>query len=102
MIAVQRVEEPWGFEEILYAGSYLVKRLVLRDGTPTHYHTTRNEVLVPVAGKGLIYVEGNCYAPKFYTPFVVFKGQKHRIVPLEGYFEVVEVSDRNVEDVVSV
>jgi mannose-6-phosphate isomerase-like protein (cupin superfamily) len=95
------IEKPWGFEEILVKESYLVKKLVLRNETSTHYHTTRNELLIPVNGTGEIILNDNIFP---LLPFVVVKvdrGVKHNIKP-HGYLEIIEVSDKNVDDVVRV
>ncbi|MDW8041175.1 MAG: hypothetical protein RMJ03_07185, partial [Nitrososphaerota archaeon] len=40
---MKKVDKPWGYEEVLVNdGGYLVKRLVLKDETSTHYHNVRN------------------------------------------------------------
>jgi mannose-6-phosphate isomerase-like protein (cupin superfamily) len=98
---MQRISKPWGHEEILVDGSYLVKKLVLSDETSTHYHTIRNELLIPVNGAGEIMLNDNVFP---LVPFVVVRvdrGVKHKIIP-HGYLEVIEISDRNVDDVVRV
>jgi len=99
---MKRIDKPWGYEEILVDdGSYLVKKLVLEDETSMHYHSVRNELLIPVIGEGVIMLDDNVLPLAPLTPVYVKKGVKHKIIP-KRFLEVIEVSDSNVDDVVRV
>jgi|YelNatPaOPRAMG01_1025707.scaffolds.fasta_scaffold01155_36 mannose-6-phosphate isomerase-like protein (cupin superfamily) len=99
---MKRIDKPWGYEEILVDDNgYLVKKLVLMDETSTHYHSVRNELLIPVIGEGAIMLDGNVLPLTPLTPVHVKKGVKHKIIP-NRFLEVIEVSDSNVDDVVRV
>jgi len=96
-----RIEKPWGYEEILYQGDYLVKRLVLKDETSTHYHTVRTEHLFPVKGQGVVHLNNNVFQLLPNSVVRIDKGVIHKIVPT-GHLEIIEISDINVDDVVRV
>ncbi|MEM1565846.1 MAG: hypothetical protein QW510_01995 [Candidatus Bathyarchaeia archaeon] len=99
---MKKIDKPWGHEEILVNnGSYLVKKLVLRDETSMHYHSVRNEVLIPVNGEGFIVLDDNVLPLSPLTPVCVKKGVKHKIIPKRS-LEIIEVSDSNVDDVVRI
>lgn len=96
---MKKVNKPWGYEEILVENSYLVKRLVLKDETSTHYHTTRNEIIIPVKGKGIIMLNNTQIQLTPFTQVFIKKKTQHKIIP-EQTLEIIEVSDKNIEDVI--
>ncbi|MEM2385374.1 MAG: hypothetical protein QXO67_00165 [Candidatus Bathyarchaeia archaeon] len=99
---MKKVDKPWGYEEILLEGSVcLVKRLVLKDETSLHYHSIRNEVLIPVNGEGSIILDNSVLSLVPFTPIYVKRGVKHKIVPKE-FLEIIEVSDSSINDVVRI
>lgn len=99
---MKKIDKPWGHEEILLDnGSCMVKRLVLRDETSMHYHSVRNEVLIPVNGEGSIMLDDHVLQLAPLTPVYVKSGVKHKIIP-KHFLEVIEVSDSNMDDVIRV
>ncbi|MEM0096304.1 MAG: hypothetical protein QW660_06685 [Candidatus Bathyarchaeia archaeon] len=98
----RRIDKPWGHEEILAEGCYLVKKLILEDETSTHYHSIRNELLIPVSGEGVVMLDNDFIQLAPFTPIYVKKGVKHKIIPKQTPLEVIEVSDNNVDDVVRI
>jgi mannose-6-phosphate isomerase-like protein (cupin superfamily) len=100
-LVIRRVEKPWGFEEVLLEEPYLVKRLVLKDETSTHYHTVKTEHLFTVRGEGVVYLDGNVFPMVPNSVCRVDRGVKHKIVP-KDFLDIIEVSDVNVEDTVRI
>ncbi|MEM2440441.1 MAG: hypothetical protein QW493_04425 [Candidatus Bathyarchaeia archaeon] len=99
---MKKIGKPWGYEEVLLdSGSCMVKRLVLEDETSMHYHSVRNEVLIPVNGEGSIMLDDHVLPLAPITPVYVKKGVKHKIIPKQ-FLEIIEVSDSNVDDVIRI
>jgi len=73
--AMKRIDKPWGYEEILVDDNgYLVKKLVLEDETSMHYHSVRNELLIPVTGEGTIMLDDDVLPLVPLTPVYVKTG----------------------------
>ena len=98
----RRTEKPWGHEELLVRGSYVLKRLFVRGGQrlSLQYHERKVETLVVASGEVEILLDGvlGRYSPGDVVH--VPAGAVHRIGAAEGGVELLEASTPELEDVV--
>lgn len=97
-----RTEKPWGHEDLLVRGPYVLKRLYVRGGRrlSLQYHERKVETLVVVSGEAEILLDGvlGRYGPGDIVH--VPAGAVHRIGAAEGDVELLEASTPELEDVV--
>ena len=97
-----RTEKPWGHEELLVSGPYVLKRLYVRGGQrlSLQYHERKVETLVVASGEAEILLDGvlGRYGPGDIVH--VPAGAVHRIGAPDGDVELMEASTPELEDVV--
>lgn len=77
------IQKPWGQEEILYTGEYLVKRLTMRKGEccSIQFHEKKTETIVVISGTLEINHE-IVYLPGDYV--TILPGVVHQMSAREG------------------
>jgi mannose-6-phosphate isomerase len=104
VVAPQHTDKPWGHEELLIRGSYVLKRLYVRGGQrlSLQYHEHKVETLVVTSGQAEILLDGVVcrYGPGEIVH--VPAGVTHRIGAGAGDVELLEASTPELDDVVRV
>ena len=100
--APQRTQKPWGHEELLVRGPYVLKRLFVRGGQrlSLQYHERKVETLLVASGEAEILLDG---VLRRYRPGDIVHvpaGAVHRIGAADGDVELLEASTPELEDVV--
>lgn len=101
-MGVERIEKPWGFEDVLFRGSRLVVlRMVVRRGEETslHRHLEREEAFVVVDGDGWLERGGRRVRLKPGDVIFIGCGEVHRWIAGDRDLVVVEVTTPPLGDV---
>ena len=97
------VRKPWGHEEMLFWGEYVVKLLHIRAGhrLSLQYHIEKTETLMVHRGIALIYLDGESRIYRAGEVIHVPAGVEHRIAAGgHGDVDIFEVSTPQLDDVV--
>jgi len=104
-MAIQRIDKPWGYEEILVNnGRYVIKRLTIKEGhrLSLQLHRVKYETWLIQSGFGAITLGdsfSNCSAGKM---FDIPPNTPHRVFAGKGDVVILELSTPELQDIVRI
>ena len=104
----ERIEKPWGHEEILEkTDKYVVKKLFVKAGRKLsyQYHNDKLETMLLLSGDAILILDGIRYIMRPWEPITIEPHIKHRLDSVESNREdacILEVSTPELDDVIRI
>ncbi len=94
-------KKPWGVEEIIYKGKYVLKKIIMEKGHKCsfQYHKKKHETIYVLCGKLSLVADGENITMSPGTHAIIPAGVFHRMEGLETT-EYLEASTPELKDVV--
>ena len=98
------IKKPWGHEELIFNGSYVVKKLLMKKGCrcSLQYHEKKTETIVVLDGSLRIELDGKKLDLKTNETITILPFQEHRMSATENDCLYLEASTNELEDVIRI